>query len=151
LLLAIRQQLIRRLIEKESELEAAKRRNIQLEEKLTQTNAEMYVWFDMAKNNEAIAAALRAKLDQAISTVAEGSGGCDGYYAEDAQSCVEGSEDRADVARRRRRVCGVCGGNEACVLLLPCKHLCLCRECEHMSATCPLCFSMKNASLEISF
>jgi E3 ubiquitin-protein ligase BOI and related proteins len=141
-----------RLIEKESELETAKQRNIQLEEKLTQTNAEMYVWFDMAKNNEAIAMALRAKLDQAILAMAEGSGGCDGHNADDAQSsCVEGSEERADVARRRRRVCGVCGGNDACVLLLPCRHLCLCKECEPMSATCPLCFSMKNASLEISF
>lgn len=143
--------MIRRLIEKESELENAKRRSSQLEEKLTQINAEIYVWFDAAKNNEAVAATLRTKLDQAISTVAEGSDGCNGYEAEDAQSCcVEGSKDLADVARRWRRICGGCGGKEARVLLLPCRHLCLCKDCEPMTTTCPLCCSVKNASLEIS-
>lgn len=144
--------MIRRLIEKESELENAKRRSSQLEEKLTQINAEIYVWFDAAKNNEAIAATLRTKLDQAISTVAEGSDGCNGYEAEDAESCcVEGSKDLTDVARRWWRICGGCGGKEARVLLLPCRHLCLCKDCEPMTATCPLCCSVKNACLEISF
>ncbi|KAJ3697199.1 hypothetical protein LUZ61_000904 [Rhynchospora tenuis] len=151
LLLAIRQRAITRLIEKESELEHAKQRNSQLEEELTQISAEIYVWFDAAKNNEAVATALQTKLDEAITTIAEGSGGCDRRDAEDAQSCcVEGSEDDvAHVAGRRSRICRGCGDKEACMLLLPCRHLCLCKECEPIAATCPLCCSAKNASLEI--
>ncbi|KAJ4814679.1 SBP (S-ribonuclease binding protein) family protein [Rhynchospora pubera] len=151
LLLAIRQQVIARLIEKESELEHAKRRNNQLEEELTQISAEIYVWFDAAKNNEAVASALQMKLDEAITSIAEGSSSSNRHDAEDAQSCCfEGSEhDVADMVRNRSRICRGCGGKEACMLLLPCRHLCLCKECEPMAATCPLCCSAKNASLEI--
>lgn len=52
--------------------------------------------------------------------------------------------------RRSRRVCRNCGKEEASVLLLPCRHLCLCYACGPALHSCPVCLSTKNAALHIN-
>ncbi|CAK9174973.1 unnamed protein product [Ilex paraguariensis] len=47
------------------------------------------------------------------------------------------------------RWCRSCGKEESCVLLLPCRHLCLCSVCGSSVHTCPICKSVKNASLHV--
>lgn len=49
------------------------------------------------------------------------------------------------------RLCRNCGKAESCVLLLPCRHLCLCTACGSSLLTCPICKSTKNASLRVNF
>lgn len=165
----LEQRAVKRLKEKEAELESASRRNAELEEKARQIAAESQIWFNVAKNNEAIAASLRTTLEQALlqnaasgsaGVVKEGYGDSDGapFPADDAQSCCF---EEAAVAERgiigggredelwRRRWCKVCQRKEVEVLLLPCRHLCLCRDCESAVHTCPICQSLKNASFQI--
>ncbi|KAL5543800.1 hypothetical protein UlMin_007584 [Ulmus minor] len=48
------------------------------------------------------------------------------------------------------RWCRNCGKEEACVLLLPCRHLCLCTVCGSSLHTCPICKSTKNASVHVN-
>ncbi|XP_068324111.1 probable BOI-related E3 ubiquitin-protein ligase 3 [Pyrus communis] len=48
------------------------------------------------------------------------------------------------------RWCRSCGTEEACVLLLPCRHLCLCTVCGSSLHTCPICKSPKNASVHVN-
>lgn len=61
-----------------------------------------------------------------------------------------------DGDRRRRKSrgqwwwCRSCGKEEAGVLLLPCRHLCLCSACGSTLHTCPICNAHKNASVHVN-
>ncbi|KAK8448726.1 hypothetical protein SEVIR_7G091300v4 [Setaria viridis] len=129
----------------EAEVEHALRRNAELEEKARQMAAECQAWMGVARSHEAVGAGLRATLDQLLqspSCAAALVG--DVGEAEDARSCCfEAAPPPAAAARS----CRSCGGGEACVLLLPCRHLCLCRACEAGVDACPVCAAAKNASL----
>ncbi|KAI9116560.1 hypothetical protein K1719_012727 [Acacia pycnantha] len=61
---------------------------------------------------------------------------------EEGTSCGGGSESR--------RLCRNCGKEESCVLILPCRHLCLCTVCGSTLHTCPVCKSFKNASVHVN-
>ncbi|KAK9267122.1 hypothetical protein L1049_009541 [Liquidambar formosana] len=50
----------------------------------------------------------------------------------------------------RNRMCRKCGEREACVLLLPCRHLCLCTVCGSNLHTCPVCNSIMSATLHVN-
>ncbi|XP_072953037.1 probable BOI-related E3 ubiquitin-protein ligase 2 [Typha angustifolia] len=171
LLSAVEQKAVRRLKEKEAELENASKRNMELEEKVRQMSAENQIWFNVAKNNEAIVSSLRSSLEQVLQNNinsnnnggevrrSEGFGDSDdvgGFAAaaaDDAESCCfEGGEKgvaKVNEQLRYRRSCKVCNAKDVCVLLLPCRHLCLCKDCDSKVDTCPICNSTKNASLYI--
>ncbi|KAL4554589.1 hypothetical protein LXL04_037183 [Taraxacum kok-saghyz] len=51
---------------------------------------------------------------------------------------------------RFNRWCRNCGKVESCVLLLPCRHLCICTVCESSINVCPICKSTKNASVHVN-
>ncbi|KAH7284327.1 hypothetical protein KP509_34G049600 [Ceratopteris richardii] len=47
------------------------------------------------------------------------------------------------------RLCRRCQIKEASVVLLPCLHLCLCVRCKDDCERCPMCTSLKSASVEV--
>jgi E3 ubiquitin-protein ligase BOI-like protein len=135
----------------EADLERALCRNAELEERLCQMTAEGQAWLGVAKSHEAAAAGLRATLDQLLQPPCAVEGD-----AEDAQSCCfetpaagDNADDTASKAIAAAPSCKVCGQGEACVLLLPCRHLSLCGACEPAVDTCPVCAATKNASLHV--
>ncbi|KAG8089952.1 hypothetical protein GUJ93_ZPchr0011g26873 [Zizania palustris] len=155
----------RRLREKEAELEAARRRAAELEEHLRQATAETQAWCGLARSNEAVALGLRATLDHLLraapAQAAEGFGEtCPALpviapaAADDAQSCcfetnIAPTDDAASSPAGGKWSCKSCVEREATVLLLPCRHLCLCTACEPKLDACPVCLTAKNASVPI--
>ena len=144
----------RRLRAAEAALELARCRNAKLSERLTQICAEGQAWIRVAKSHEAVAAGLQATLDQLLQSpcAAVAATGADGDGdAEDARSCCfeTPAGDDAAASKASAAACRACGEGESCVLLLPCRHLCLCSACDAAVDTCPLCATTKNASLHV--
>ena len=106
-------------LESAADLEHALRRNAELEQKIQQMGAEARAWQGVAGSHEAVAAGLRATLDQLLQEApprAEGVG-----EAEDARSCCfeRGCDDASPSGAgggRTTRACRSCGEAGACVL-----------------------------------
>ncbi|CAH8362490.1 unnamed protein product [Eruca vesicaria subsp. sativa] len=148
----IEQGLMKTLRAKDEEINHIGKLNLFLEEKVKSLSVENQLWRDMAQSNEATVNALRSNLQQVLAAVERNR--CDEpTTADDAQSCC-GSNDEGDDSTMMRTVsstmCRSCGKGEASVLLLPCRHMCLCSVCGSSINTCPICKSPKNASLHVN-
>lgn len=147
-----------RLLAAEAALEVARCHNATLSERLGQISAEGQAWIGVAKSHEAVVAGLRATLDQLLQCPrAAAAGGAAGEGdAEDARSCCfetpayddAGNDDEA-ASKKSRAACKTCDEGEPCVLLLPCRHLCLCAACDAAVDSCPVCMATKNGSLHV--
>lgn len=160
LVATVEEGILRRFKVKEAELDKLNRRNLELEERVKQLSVENQIWQNVAKNNETIANTLKTNLEQVLAQTREQSmrEGRGDSEAEDAQSCCHDGVDTEDAHSRtlrenrelkEQRTCRVCRTNMSCILLLPCRHLCLCKDCEGRLEKCPLCNSAKNASVQV--
>jgi len=50
----------------------------------------------------------------------------------------------------RSVICRVCYSRAACMLVLPCRHICACKSCEVTLTHCPICASTKVNAVEVS-
>ncbi|PON60670.1 Zinc finger, RING-type [Parasponia andersonii] len=186
---AIQEGIVKKLREKDDEIQRMGKLNWVLSERVKTLCVENQLWKDLAQSNEATANSLRTNLEQAllahVSEERHTAAGADGDEDEnDARSCCgssdfgrEGENDNGvwendnergrendavaevwdcgsdDVANGggRRRLCRRCGVRESMVLLLPCRHLCLCTFCGSTLRTCPVCTSAMTASVHVNF
>ncbi|CAI0555596.1 unnamed protein product [Linum tenue] len=168
----IEEGMLKRLRAKEDEIDKIGKLNWALEEKVKSLCIENQIWRDLAQSNEATANALRSNLEQVLAVKEDQQR----YHhqsmedaaalMDDAQSCCGSNDDCFEnrfVGRRENedeapessnssssRMCRNCGKAESCVLLLPCRHLCLCSACESSLHSCPICKSTKNASFHVN-
>ncbi|XP_076904286.1 BOI-related E3 ubiquitin-protein ligase 1-like [Bidens hawaiensis] len=166
LIAAVEENISKRLRAKEEEIIKIAKLNWALEEKVKSLCVENQIWRELAQTNEATANALRSNLKQVLEQVVH-----DEYRtaacvdeADEAQSCCESNneenrislnrvnniEDCANNNNGNNRLCKTCGKEESCVLLLPCRHLCLCTTCASSVNICPICKSTKNISVHVN-
>lgn len=145
---AVEDVIVKKLQAKQEELDRTVKFNSALQEKVKSLCMENQIWRDLAESTEATANALRRNLQQVL-RLREMSAD----VSEDAESCcdsnTEDDGEEEEVNKKGMR-CRKCGKEECCVLLLPCRHLCVCSVCESSVSVCPVCRSAKNASLVVN-
>lgn len=174
-LISIADEGMKRLRSKEDEIIQIGRLNRVLEEKVKSLTIDNQIWQQMAQTNEATANVLRRNLQQILTQIQQQQqqlqqennegGKVTGVMVDDVESCCGSNEDEykrmlvkvddvdVDVYsgdKNGSRWCRNCGKMEFGVLLLPCRHLCICTVCESSINVCPICKSFKNATLHVN-
>ncbi|KAL8208984.1 hypothetical protein R6Q57_008396 [Mikania cordata] len=164
---AVEEGISKRLRAKEEEIVKIARLNWALEEKVKSLCVENQIWRELAQTNEATANALRSNLKQVLEQVVHdeyrhrSTAACVDDAA--AQSCCESNNeekrrvidpdninDDCSSNSNNSRLCKKCEQEESGVLLLPCRHLCLCTGCASSVNICPVCKSTKNISVHVN-
>ncbi|KAJ7945854.1 BOI-related E3 ubiquitin-protein ligase 1-like [Quillaja saponaria] len=155
---AIEKGICRKLCEKELEMENMNRKNKELVEKTNQVSMEVQSWQYRAKYNESVVNVLKNNLQQIMAQGAmHGKEGCGDSEVDDAASYSNvnhlGIMERAGNldSTKKQMNCKACKIKEVSVLLLPCRHLCLCKDCEVLVNLCPVCGMMKSTGVQVFF
>ncbi|XP_016507410.1 putative BOI-related E3 ubiquitin-protein ligase 3 [Nicotiana tabacum] len=170
LVAAIGEGVTKKLKEKDEQIQRMGKINFVLQEKVKSLYVENQLWRDLAQTNEATANSLRNNLEQVLAHVGDerlsaGGNVIGAALEEDVESCCgsndhgAAAEEEEEIEGRRtlageaqdNRMCKRCGERESSVLLLPCRHLCLCSVCgSTLLHTCPVCNSNMNATVHVN-
>uniref|UniRef100_A0ACD5YUF1 Uncharacterized protein n=1 Tax=Avena sativa TaxID=4498 RepID=A0ACD5YUF1_AVESA len=151
----------KRLKAKDEEIGRIRSMNWTLQDRLRSLYVEAQMWRDMAQANEAAANALRADLQRALDAQAVHAGAGGSGDVEDCGSCCWGDDQVANCGDEEEEqvrthvvapgVCKGCGEGAAVVLLLPCRHLCVCASCADTARACPACGCAKSGTICLNF
>ncbi|XP_047306823.1 probable BOI-related E3 ubiquitin-protein ligase 3 isoform X2 [Impatiens glandulifera] len=141
----VEQKVIEKLRVKEDEVENINKMNMKLEHQIEQFAVEAHMWQQRSEYTENMINELGFSLEQINArTGGDSKEGCGDSEVDDTASCYN------DQTRPTTTVtCKICKAKGVCMLLLPCKHLCLCKDCENGIRVCPICQSLKIMSLEV--
>ncbi|KAG4908972.1 hypothetical protein JHK87_055088 [Glycine soja] len=167
LITAIQEAVAKKLKEKDEEIQRVGKLNWVLQERVKSICVENQIWKELAQTNEATANNLRNNLEQVLAHVSEDHHNHNHHAVEAAESsCASNNNNNNHHHREEEEVCGgyerndgvlgkrmcnQCGVRESIVLLLPCRHLCLCTMCGSTVHNCPLCQSGINASVHVNY
>lgn len=146
LLKAFEKEVNRKLQEKEVEIESINWKNKELEEKIKEVAMEAQSWHYKAKYNESVADVLKSNIQELRAQGgAQGHEGFGDSEIDDASSCMKHPGDQ-----EHRLKCRCCKVKRASVLVFPCRHLCLCADCEGFIDVCPVCHETKTDSFLVN-
>lgn len=129
--------------QKEADLAEARKKGMELQDRLRRVEIESQTWQRVAKANEAMIMDLNNTLQEVRERQV-----WVGNRAEDAESSCEELGGKV-MSPETSMVCRSCKAQNSCVLFLPCRHLCSCKSCEAFLGSCPVCESTKEASMEV--
>ncbi|CAK9139594.1 unnamed protein product [Ilex paraguariensis] len=150
--------------EKDEEMAKAVNRTLELENFLNGMEVENQTWQRLARENEAMVMSLNTTIEQLRQSACLSSNG-----VEDAESCCDMIENRGDTTEEesekrgneheqdnaeqgtRKMMCKNCNSRNSCIIFLPCRHLCTCKDCEAFFHSCPVCGMVKKAGIEALF
>ncbi|KAJ8763238.1 hypothetical protein K2173_026139 [Erythroxylum novogranatense] len=149
------EKVLQKLHEKEAEIENINKKNVELEERMEQLSVEAGAWQQRARFNENMINALKFNLQHVYAQSRDSKEGCGDSEVDDTASCCNGRANdfhllcKGNNDMKVLTTCKFCRVKEVCMLLLPCKHLCLCKDCESKLSFCPLCQSSKYFGIEV--
>lgn len=152
LLNTLEKEVTKKLSEKEMEIVTMNQRNMELGLKIKQVAMEAQSWHYRAKYNESVVNALKNNLQQVIAqNPVQGKEGYGDSEVGDAASCtnVNALGNPNQTFSMKPLNCKACNAKEVCVLLLPCRHLCLCKDCEVLTENCPVCQATRTESIHV--
>jgi E3 ubiquitin-protein ligase BOI and related proteins len=114
-----------------------------LEVKINNLAIEAQFWRNLAQANEAAANMLRANLEEVSASKREER---INQSIDEGESCCSGGEKEEQKVPTKITACRYCGEKASSVLILPCRHLCLCASCgvDPMVVLCPACGADRN-------
>lgn len=156
----------KKLKEKELEVEAMNRKSQELNEQIRQVAMQVQSWQSAALYNESVASTLKSQLMQVVADHANRTReGCGDSEVESGAVSVQKNINavpggffessllpgvKSGMAAGGLAACRWCGAKEAAVLVMPCRHLCLCADCDRVADACPVCQYPKSGSVEIN-
>ncbi|XLR59216.1 hypothetical protein S83_009888 [Arachis hypogaea] len=159
---AIEKGVSKKLREKDAEIENINQKNRELAERIKQVSIEAQSWHYKAKYNEQVVNVLRNNLQQAITQGEEQGkeGFGDSSEVDDATSYIDLNSLISNPGARMKStlkehqgienlMCRACRAKEVSMLLMPCRHLCLCDNCDRYINVCPVCQLMKTQSVQV--
>ncbi|KAH7523640.1 hypothetical protein FEM48_Zijuj06G0033400 [Ziziphus jujuba var. spinosa] len=151
----VEESVLQKLRQKEAEVESINKKNMELEDRMEQLTVEAGAWQQRARYNENMITALKFNLQQVYAQSRDSKEGCGDSEVDDTASCCNGRSidfhllSRENNDMKGMMTCKACRVKEVCMLLLPCKHLCLCKDCEIKLSFCPICQSSKFIGMEV--
>ncbi|XP_022997618.1 BOI-related E3 ubiquitin-protein ligase 1 [Cucurbita pepo subsp. pepo] len=159
---AIEKGIGKKLHEKDVEIESMNRKNRELVERIKQVATEAQNWHCRAKYNESVVNVLKNNLQHAISQGADqAKEGFGDSEVDDAASHIDpnnylnvhGGTMKSSTSNlpgfKEHMICKACKAKEVSILLMPCRHLCLCRDCDGLVNVCPVCQLIKTAGIQV--
>ncbi|XP_022951193.1 probable BOI-related E3 ubiquitin-protein ligase 2 isoform X1 [Cucurbita moschata] len=159
---AIEKGIGKKLHEKDVEIENMNCKNRELVERIKQVGTEAQNWQCRAKYNESVVNVLKSNLQHVISQGADqAKEGFGDSEVDDAASHVDSnnylsvpggtmrSTTRNLAGFKERMICRACKAKEVSILLMPCRHLCLCKDCNGLVSVCPVCQLIKTAGIQV--
>nr|BAD95238.1 At1g10650 [Arabidopsis thaliana] len=150
----------KKLQEKDHEINDMNKKNKELVERIKQVAMEAQNWHYRAKYNESVVNVLKANLQQAMShnnsVIAAADQGKEGFgdsEIDDAASSYidPNNNNNNNMGIHQRMRCKMCNVKEVSVLIVPCRHLSLCKECDVFTKICPVCKSLKSSCVQVFF
>ncbi|XP_047333397.1 probable BOI-related E3 ubiquitin-protein ligase 3 [Impatiens glandulifera] len=147
----VEQRITKKLKERDEEIAKIGQINWNLQEKVRNLCNENQLWKDLAERNEMTVNVLKSNLEQMMMI--------HHHHHDQIQEqqqvsfCSSNSINGGfceEVAGAGDRMCRRCGKEESSVLLLPCRHLCVCSGCESCVNSCPICQCTKNGTVNIN-
>lgn len=161
-LATIEKGISKKLREKDAEIENMNRKNKELIDRIKQVAMEAQNWHYRAKYNESVVNVLKSNLQQAISQGADqGKEGFGDSEVDDAASYIDANNylnipggpskslSRNYEGLKEHMNCRACKSKEVSMLLMPCRHLCLCKDCDMFINVCPVCQLIKTTSFQV--
>ncbi|XAR64212.1 hypothetical protein NMG60_11024468 [Bertholletia excelsa] len=137
------------LRQKDEHVACARKKTMELEQKLRRIEIENQTWQIRAKESEARVVDLSNTLNQMRDRVSLSFSAPE--LADDAESFCDNRGDNGGGERENEKMgcCKWCKVRSSCIVFFPCRHLCACKPCEASLLFCPVCESAKEGSLEV--